>query len=612
MWGDWEHMKQSYEDKVNDPWDWVTHFENAVARYTGAKHAIAVDSASNGIKLCLNYVRTAKVVNIPKKSKMHIPANTYVSVPNQIILEGFIPVFEHKQWERHYTIGSSGIIDAAVSFYENMFEENIIDDGSMDTFMCLSFHHRKIINIGKGGMILTNSDRFNEWVRPMIYDGRKKYMNYEIDEFECIGWHCYMTPEDARKGLEIFHSDKIQSVNKPVGSWETYKDLTKQKIFRQYDSQKSIVTYNANNDVILNNLRVGKYRIYDYLFNMQFKGSGKLILDVNPDDFHDAFEKLDLKSFNENVNFIIYDNIECFSDYKEDSVIKLLKFIFKRHGMENRLKFYGNNLDFSDKDINYEPIPFFIGDSSWQSKHIEDRKFEKKFLFLANAPKMERCQILIELEKRKLLEDTYYTFNINNKPLPPGFSKFEILQTPKSLDTEQGKLFVNRMHKILPEYEKSFMNIISESYFYLGSYDQMNMNEKPTFITEKTEKCFTSGSPFVVFSTKGYLKKLKELGFKTFDKWWDESYDNIESDAQRFNEIFNVINEISSWSYEKCQKVYSEMIDVLRYNQLHNYKFDHVNKKISLDREAYLNSIQKRVKHLDDLLIKSNLKSKLI
>ena len=23
-----------------------------------------------------------------------------------------------------------------------------------------------------------------------------------------------------------------------------------------------------------------------------------------------------------------------------------------------------------------------------------------------------------------------------------------------------------------------------------------------------------------------YLKKLKELGFKTFDSWWDESYDS--------------------------------------------------------------------------------------
>ena len=67
MWGHWEDVKSEYEAKVNDPWDWVTHLENAVARYTGAKHAIACDSASNGMKLCLNYIKDAKAVKYLKK-----------------------------------------------------------------------------------------------------------------------------------------------------------------------------------------------------------------------------------------------------------------------------------------------------------------------------------------------------------------------------------------------------------------------------------------------------------------------------------------------------------------------------------------------------------------
>ena len=29
MWGYWEDVKSDYERKVKDPWDWVTHFENA-------------------------------------------------------------------------------------------------------------------------------------------------------------------------------------------------------------------------------------------------------------------------------------------------------------------------------------------------------------------------------------------------------------------------------------------------------------------------------------------------------------------------------------------------------------------------------------------------------
>ena len=58
--------------------------------------------------------------------------------------------------------------------------------GLEDKFMILSFHFKKILNIGQGGMILTNRQDFNEWVDPMIYDGRHKDRMYKDDEFECI------------------------------------------------------------------------------------------------------------------------------------------------------------------------------------------------------------------------------------------------------------------------------------------------------------------------------------------------------------------------------------------------------------------------------------------
>ena len=600
MWGHWEDVKSDYEAKVNDPWDWVTHFENAIARYTGAKHAIACDSASNAMKLCLYYVREDKAIQIPKKTEIRIPANTYVSVPNQIILENFIPVFEEKEWENHYMLGATGIIDAAVSFYEGMFTNNLPKDPHMDIFMNLSFHHRKIINIGRGGMILTNSDSFNEWARPMIYDGRKKYMKYEIDEFECVGWHMYMTPEEAQRGLEIFHNERIQSKNESVGSWKTYKDLTKQKIFRKYDSKKSIVKYNQNNDVILNDLKIDKYSVSDYLFNAQHYEKNKSILKINPEKWHEAFNRIDLKSFNDNVNFIIYDHIESFGDYDSNDVVRLINFIFKNHKMEHRLKFYGNNLSVQPKKINYTPIPFFIGDSSWQSNEITNRKFTKKFLYLAGEPKLVRCQILLFLHNTGILDNTYYSWNVNNKPLPAGFSKFKILNTIKTLDTPENKLHVSKMHKISNEFYKSFVNIISETFFYQGIHDDFHLNKKPTFITEKTDKCFSAGQPFLMFSTPGYLKKLHELGFKTFDKWWDESYDSEENESIRLNMISNIIKDINSWSLEKCEKIYSEMIPILKHNQLLNYKLDLEYKKITLTRDVYLPYISRKLPHLSD------------
>jgi dTDP-4-amino-4,6-dideoxygalactose transaminase len=209
------------EYTIKDSWDWVTHFENEVADYCGYNYGIACDSNTNALRLVLHYL------NITNQD-ITIPSNTYVSVPNQIILSGNRPKFEDIKWKGLYPIGETGIIDAATALYKGMSE------GYEDKYMILSFHLKKILNIGQGGMILTNDEEFNRWARPMIYDGRHKNKLYQDDEFECIGWHMYMSPESAKKGLEIFHSHKIKDYNEPCGSSETYKDLREQKIYQQY------------------------------------------------------------------------------------------------------------------------------------------------------------------------------------------------------------------------------------------------------------------------------------------------------------------------------------------------------------------------------------------
>jgi len=205
---------------INDSWDWVTHFEDEVAKYTGSKYAIACDTNSNAIRLVLHYLNITN-------SDITIPAHTYVSVPNQIILSGNRPKFEDIDWDGYYRLGDTPIIDSATAFYNDMYVE--------DSYMILSFHVKKILNIGQGGMILTNDEKFNEWARPMIYDGRHKDRMYDEDEFECIGWHMYMSPENAKRGLEIFNSDRIQQKNDSVGGKWKYKDLREQKIYNEFN-----------------------------------------------------------------------------------------------------------------------------------------------------------------------------------------------------------------------------------------------------------------------------------------------------------------------------------------------------------------------------------------
>lgn len=209
------------EYSINDPWDWVDVFENTVKQYTGSKHAIACDSNSNAIRLLLHYL---DITNCD----IEIPKRTYVSVPNQIILSGNRPKFVDTHWDGMYELGDTNIVDAATAFHQEMYKE------FEDSYMVLSFHTKKIVNIGKGGMILTNDDKFEKWARPMIYDGRNKRNLYKDDEFSCIGWHMYMTPEDAYRGMMILQSERVQLQNKTVGGSWAYKDLSKEKIYKKY------------------------------------------------------------------------------------------------------------------------------------------------------------------------------------------------------------------------------------------------------------------------------------------------------------------------------------------------------------------------------------------
>jgi hypothetical protein len=105
----------------------------------------------------------------------------------------------------------------------------------------------------------------------------------------------------------------------------------------------------------------------------------------------------------------------------------------------------------------------------------------------------------------------------------------------------------------------SFLNIVGETVF----------DYPYPYITEKTFKCFWHRSPFIIVGAPGSLAYVKQLGFKTFDPWWNESYDLIQNPAERLTAIFKLLDIISNWSLDRCQEVYNEMSDVLNHNQQH-------------------------------------------
>jgi len=200
-----------YRKSIHDPYHIVRMFEEEVADYTGAPYAVAVDSCTNALFLCCKYYMAA-TVTIPKK--------TYVSVPQAIIQAGAVVLFDNREWRGVYQLKPHPIYDAAKRFTSNMYIPG--------SAMCLSFHIKKHLKIGKGGMILTGNLEMVEWLKRARYEGRSE-IAYQDDDIKDMGWNMYMTPQEAAHGLclmqnmELYNDDLVEN--------NGYVDLTSFSLF---------------------------------------------------------------------------------------------------------------------------------------------------------------------------------------------------------------------------------------------------------------------------------------------------------------------------------------------------------------------------------------------
>jgi dTDP-4-amino-4,6-dideoxygalactose transaminase len=215
-----EEILNSHKLYVDDPWDIVEGFEKLVAEYAGSKYAVAVDSCTNAMFLCLKYLNAVGEIEVPKR--------TYLSVPQLIIHAGCIPKFVDIEWEGTYILKPYPVVDSATRFTKGMYQKG--------TYQCLSFHIRKNLPIAKGGMILTDDKDAYDWFKEAEYEGRNRRVPHdEMPEPTICGWNMYMPPEQAARGIILFN-DISDNVPDCGGSYK-YADISKWGIFRQEDKK---------------------------------------------------------------------------------------------------------------------------------------------------------------------------------------------------------------------------------------------------------------------------------------------------------------------------------------------------------------------------------------
>ena len=189
-------------------------FEDKIADFFGSPYAVAVDCCTHALELCLR-MHQVEHYTVPKR--------TYISVPFLANKLGISFDWREEEWQDYYYLGGTNIVDAAVLWKRDGYIPN--------TLMCVSFQYRKHLNLGRGGIILTDDKKSAILLKKMSYDGRLPDIPWRDQDIDTFGFHYYMTPETAILGLE-----KIEkAIETPPRKWTTndWPDLTKMKIFKE-------------------------------------------------------------------------------------------------------------------------------------------------------------------------------------------------------------------------------------------------------------------------------------------------------------------------------------------------------------------------------------------
>lgn len=192
--------------------DHVAKFEEVIAEFFNAKYAVAVDSCTHAIELCLR---------LSQVKQTQCPKHTYLSIPMTLNKLQIQWSWVDNLWHDYYYLNNTNIIDAAV-----LWEKDSYIPGTM---MCLSFQFKKHLSIGRGGMILLDDkEAYHELIK-LSYDGRVRDIPWAEQNITSYGYHYYMTPESALLGLEKFQT--IQHTPPQKWTHMNYPDLSKLPVF---------------------------------------------------------------------------------------------------------------------------------------------------------------------------------------------------------------------------------------------------------------------------------------------------------------------------------------------------------------------------------------------
>jgi len=216
-----------------------------MAKYTGAKYAIATNSGTAAMHLGL------LAMGVGKNDEVILPDMTYISCANVIHYTGAKPIFvdinpvtwcideaaiEKAITPKTHTImtvcmyGNIANMDAILKIAKK-YKLKVIEDacpgigtfyknkhaGTIGDVGAFSFQGAKILAIGEGGMVVTNDKKIAKRIRKLQIDGRSPNREFWHDE---IGYIYLMSNIQAALGLgQLEHIEEMVAKKQQIFQW---------------------------------------------------------------------------------------------------------------------------------------------------------------------------------------------------------------------------------------------------------------------------------------------------------------------------------------------------------------------------------------------------------
>ncbi|MBC8395817.1 MAG: hypothetical protein H8E16_01805 [Flavobacteriales bacterium] len=313
-----------------------------------------------------------------------------------------------------------------------------------------------------------------------------QYKNYYIVNTDMIFWKAYETEVNIFDSLTVLVNDIITS--------EILSEIRDGTSLLIFDFGSEILEISTDDTTLYG--RINKF-FYD---NNCLQGVQYWTMYSDPYSIVDKEEcNVDILSISPSTlryTDFTYDNYK--NMLTDTSVESKSMMYLNRRAREHRIKLLGECLHFN---IDLDDAYFSFLCDSLNKDGGEDGK-----TFWDDHD--------INLIKHVISEEMNHDYKIIDKMLNEYYGR-SVFLTDKNKDHWLGASDIGRVIELFNHRAKTKFEVITE----------FSCTNKGVMISEKLSLSMLSKIPFVVLGDKGYMNRLKELGFKTFDKFWDETYD---------------------------------------------------------------------------------------